>query len=105
MLIQVANTANELDADLYDAGKQSLDTENISATGNLNIGTVIDYDARTERRTEGSHIAGDLQSAAASISHMVSNNDAKNPSGEGNGQVQSASLRDNTISAGGGTLL
>lgn len=42
-----------LEADLYGAELQSTDAENISATGNLNIGNVINYDAHAQRQTEG----------------------------------------------------
>lgn len=63
----IANTPNALDADLYSSQSQSAETENLSATGNLNIGMIIDYDAMTERRANGGHAAGELQSATSSV--------------------------------------
>lgn len=66
-----APNTNDLDADLYSAGTNTADAENISATGNLNIGQIIDYDAANERRFAGEHQSGDLHSG---ISTLASNN-------------------------------
>lgn len=46
-------TVRSLDADLYHSDQQALDQENISATGNLNIGVVIDYDAHSKSNLSG----------------------------------------------------
>ncbi len=50
-----------LDADLYGADQQPVDYENLSATGNLNIGNVLQYDAHTARHLEGASLATDNQ--------------------------------------------
>ena len=42
-----------LEADLYGAEQQATDAENISATGNLNIGNVIAYDEHVQRYLSG----------------------------------------------------
>lgn len=42
-----------LEADLYGAEQQAVDSENISATGNLNIGNVVAYDAHIQRYLTG----------------------------------------------------
>ena len=42
-----------LEADLYGAEQQATDAENISATGNLNIGNVIDYEQHIQRYLSG----------------------------------------------------
>lgn len=47
------NASRPLEADLYSTDQQGLEQENISATGNLNIGVVIDYDARAEHQLGG----------------------------------------------------
>lgn len=46
-------SSNPLEADLYAPQAQLSDSENISATGNLNIGMVIDYDAHNASRLAG----------------------------------------------------
>lgn len=48
-----SGTQNPLEADLYAPQAQLADVENISATGNLNIGMVIDYDAHNASRMAG----------------------------------------------------
>ncbi len=53
-IILTADGERPLESDLYSAEQQGADAENIAATGHLNIGTVIDYDALAERRQGGS---------------------------------------------------
>ena len=60
------NTIRMLDADLYDAGQQSGDIENISATGNLNVGNILQYDEHVRRTMEG---AVSNSQAAANMVH------------------------------------
>lgn len=45
--------ARPLEADLYGAEQQGVDHENLSATGNLNIGNVINYDEHVQRYLNG----------------------------------------------------
>lgn len=49
-----ANSDTSLEADLYSANAADVDIENIASTGNLNMGLVIDYDAKADRRIGGS---------------------------------------------------
>ncbi len=48
-----------LDADLYGAEQQGVDQENLSATGNLNIGNLIQYDDHAQRYLSGSSMDND----------------------------------------------
>ena len=48
-----------LEADLYGAEQQGVDHENVSATGNLNIGNVIQYDEHSQRFMNGGNITTD----------------------------------------------
>jgi len=64
--------ARPLDADLYGAEQQGVDAENISATGNLNIGNVIRYDEHAQRFWNGG-VAGDARSDLAALPEMNNN--------------------------------
>jgi len=52
-----------LDADLYGPEQQGVDQENLSATGNLNIGTVIQYDEHAQRYMNGGVLGNDRMDA------------------------------------------
>jgi hypothetical protein len=68
--------ARPLEADLYGAENQATgDVENISATGNLNIGTVIQYDEHAQR-----HMTGGVMANENGLSSYISD-PARNPSG------------------------
>ena len=48
-----------LEADLYGAQAQNVDPENLSATGNLNIGNVMQYDEHAQRFLSGGNLGDD----------------------------------------------
>jgi len=71
-----------LDADLYSTEQHGLDHENISATGNLNIGVVMNYDEHAQRHLsggiagfeDGRHISPDSGYIGASGVYPANNN-------------------------------
>ncbi len=60
-----------LEADLYGAEQQGVDAENISATGNLNIGNVVDYDAHAQRQSSGGIATEDAPASTTPSEEMM----------------------------------
>ena len=54
MPVPAGESARSLEADLFVTDQQGLEQENLAATGNLNIGVVLDYDANVAHEQKGS---------------------------------------------------
>src|SRR5262245_28342062 len=59
-IIATRDSTRPLESELYTAEQQGLEAENIAASGNLNIGFVVDYGARIEHRLAGSGLVGQM---------------------------------------------